>query len=815
MFHSFLKQAFSNLLRQKLISLINIGGLAVGITAFILIIAYVRAELHYDQYHPQAEHIVRLSQDIRPENGTADILLATNSPQVAPLMIESQSQVQAATRLFDWHGWAWVDDKESLRARIALVDANFPEIFQFEWLEGNAAYALEAPDAIVLTKSMAQRYFGNSSPLEKRLVLPGNLLARVTGVIEDLPHNTHLAFDALGAMDFTKALRGENVLDNWNAQYFHTYLLLQEGTDRVTFAQTFPGFIDRNMGEGVSQFLQFRMTALTDLHLASPLRGDIKPPAQAGLVYSFMAVAFILLGIACVNFTNLSTAKASRRNREIGVRKAIGASRWTLFLQLMAETFLTVIFALILALALIELFQPFFSRVTGYHFNITLHEQALQLFCLVLLTTFCAGVYPALFMSALKPSSVLRGQPGSEGSAGLVRKTLVVMQFSAAIALLVATTVVYHQVHHARNMDPGYSREGIVVINGNGSEGVGRSWDVFRERLLTQPGIEAVTASNTVPVSQVGSTYGFDYEGGETRSMPAMLVDFGFFETYGIELLAGRYFDDVYGEDRRLRQESANGSGGGTYILSMQAARQLGWSAQEAIGKSVGITCCGMGTGQVVGVVDDIHYGNAQHQQDPVVYVIPPEPGDYLHQETRLGLTTASLRINVDEREAALEALEAEWRRIYPDQPLSYYLLEDQFESEYQKETRQGQILALFALLAIFITCLGLYGLAAFNAEMRTKEVGVRKVMGSSLWRIVILLTSDFSKLVLISNLIAWPVAYYAMNRWLENFAYRIDLSPLVFIGSGLIALCIAWVTVGGTAAKAASAKPVLALRYE
>lgn len=813
MFQSCLKLVLNSLFSKKLFSLINITGLAIGIAAFILILAYVGEELTYDHHHPDAERIVRLSQDIRPQDGTADILTATNSPQVASLLHESQPQVEAATRLLDWRSRARIEGGESLPARIALVDENFPDLFSLQWLAGDPRQALDAPDAIVLTRRMAERHFGNSSPLGETLILPGDLHARVTGVIENLPRNTHFAFEGLAAMDFVRDIQGPGVEQNWNAQYFHTYLLLAEGIDRATLSQSFPDFIDRHLGEGVSQLIQFRMTPLTELHLSRPLRGELTSPVQPALIYSFLIVAFILLGIACVNFTNLSTARASRRAREVGVRKAVGANSSELILQFLGETLLTVLIALILALALIELFHEPLGQMTGHTYSLSLQDNLLQLALLVGLTTLAAGLYPAFFMSAVTPASVLHGHSGGEGSAGLIRQGLVIIQFSAAVALMIATVVVYSQLQHARQMDTGYNREGVLVIDNSGPDRVGRQWDTFRQRLLMHPGIITATASNTIPVTEVNSTYRFDYEGGATRSMPGMLVDFGFFETYGIGLLAGRYFDEDYGEDRRyLQQDRVEG---GSYILSRLAVQQLGWSVEEAIGKVVEMTCCGMGEGQVVGIVEDVHYGTAHNQQNPVVYAIPPEPVDNLHPETRLGLAFAALRIDIDNQSAALEALETIWHQMYPDQPLSYYRLDDRFNSEYQQEARQGQILALFSALAIMITCLGLYGLAAFNAELRTKEVGIRKVMGSSVWRIVLLLTNDFSKLVLISNLIAWPVAYIAMNRWLENFTYRIDLTPLIFIGSGLIALCIAWVTVGSTAAKAASAKPVLALRYE
>jgi putative ABC transport system permease protein len=450
--------------------------------------------------------------------------------------------------------------------------------------------------------------------------------------------------------------------------------------------------------------------------------------------------------------------------------------------------------------------------------TLSLLDNVLAIPFLVLLTFFVGLVssgYSSFYLSSHRPALVLKGNVSHGKTAALFRKALVVLQFSVAVALLIATATIHTQLDYMRSTDPGYDRDQIVVLDNTGREGLGRQWDLLKGELLSHPEVLAVTASNTIPTQRVGLSY-INYEGGAaSRSMPHMLVDYGYFETYGINLVTGRLFSEAYGQDRRRPFSPDTPQTSGTYIVSELAAAQLGWTPEEALGKWVEVTCCNFGRGVVVGVVENVHYESLRIAPVPVIYAIPSEAATLVNLNTRQGLRQAAIRISGRRVQDTLAHIEASWKRIRPDQPISMHFLDEDFNRLYLDEERQERMMTAFAALAIVITCMGLYGLATYNAQRRTKEIGIRKVMGGSVWSIVMLLTNDFSKLVLLSNVIAWPVAYLAMERWLQNFAYRIDLTPLVFIGSGLIALCIAWVTVGGTAAKAASAKPVLALRYE
>jgi putative ABC transport system permease protein len=474
----------------------------------------------------------------------------------------------------------------------------------------------------------------------------------------------------------------------------------------------------------------------------------------------------------------------------------------------MGESFVLVLVAFVIALSLVEFVLPAFNAFVGRELAFDYSRDSLlplQLAGFVLLTALLSGSYPAFFLSAFQPGKVLKGDLPYQLSGDLFRNLLVIMQFSIAIVLLVATAVVYFQLAYANESARGFDRERILVLSASENEGMGPQWETMRQRLLGLPGISNVTASDQIPLNpydKTGPVKNLEQDDAQGRTIPRAVVDYGFFATYRMNIVAGRSFEP----DRTDRLQAAATPGGNrsrNYLINESAAREFGWEPEQAVGKQLEYLFV---PGTVIGVVEDNYLESLRNAIKPMLYMLPA-PGQ--------ALPIASLRLTGDEIAATLESIDAIWQTFMPEYPLQRRFLVEDFDALYRNEQRQGELFSYFALLAIVISCFGLYGLAAFTTERRTREIGVRKVMGGSVWSIVLLLTNDFSKLVLLSNLIAWPVAWFAMSRWLENFAYRIDLTPLIFIGSGLIALCIAWVTVGGTAAKAASAKPVLALRYE
>lgn len=816
MLKNYTKVALGQLWRQRLYAFINIVGLAVGLAACVLIGLFVRDELSYDRFHPNAERIYRISRDYSASADFPGMRLATNAPQAASLLAGDFPQVEQATRIFA--GFPMVvsrDDAMFYENRLRFADANLFDFFQFDWLQGSPQSALTRPNTVVLTSSLAQKYFGSDNPLGQDLKLGIGLVLEVTGVIRDLPDNTHLSADAFASVATLAARFGPEFMDNWASNNVYTYVLLRPGATIASLQAGLPAFYERHMDAVTRDISSMSATALTGIHLRGGDRQfPMQPPGSMVAVQAFSLVAICILLLACINFTNLSTARGIQRAREVGVRKALGASQWQMVWQFLAESAFSVLFALILAVVLVELTLGPFNALLGKHLGTEYLGDPLlwfMLFAGCLLVVLAAGAYPAFFLSAFHSAKVLRGDL-SQGTGGAqLRNILAVLQFSVAIALLVATGVVYTQLHYARTIDLGYEQERIVVL-----DNVDERWSTLKNELLAYPGIVSATVSNMVPGTDNANALFTRFEGGSATGvgMQYLQVGYDFFSTYGIELLAGRDFSENRPTDQLVPPDEANSQGEGAFILSEMAVRQRGWTPESALGKWVEIgfdADYGESVrGLVIGVVPDIHFESVKVAMEPVVYFLPPP--------VMFGapvLTSASLLLSGNDTEAVLRLIESKWAGIYPDRPLETRLLGEELNGLYLAEERQGEIFTDFALLALMIACMGIFGLAVFNAERRTKEVGVRKVMGGSVWSIVVLLTNDFSKLVLVSNLIAWPVAYVAMSHWLASFAYRIDLTPLVFIGSGAIALCIAWVTVGGIAARAASARPVLALRYE
>lgn len=819
MFGNYLKTALRSLQVHKLYTVINLAGLGAGLACFILIMIFVQYELSFDHFFDKADRIYRISQEIHPDDGSPDIEMATNSPQVAPLLKDSFVQVEHAARLLSWRTSVSVDEGVGNYANTLLADNDIFNIFDFVWLKGNPEEALLAPDSVVLTESTARMYFGNNDPLGETLILENSFTMRVVGIIQDLPQNTHLKLDLLAPISLVTSVFSRNSLENWSAQNYHTYVLLVEGSDIIDLEDQFPSFIERHIEEGASSIFSFSASRLTDIHLYSDRRKELSPPGDKSTVNAFIVVAVMVLLVACMNFMNLTTVKANQRAREVGVRKAIGAVKSQLMLQFMGESLMLTSAAVLIALLVVELTLPIFGTLLQRDLEFSLINNFIVVPFLVLLTLIVGLVssgYPSFYLASFKPALVLKGNVKHSKGGTVFREALVVIQFSVAVVLLISSVTIYNQLKFIHSSDPGYQRDQILVLNNTGREGLGRQWDLLKEELLSNPGVLAVTASNTLPTEPVASSYYIGYEGGTgRRSMPLMLVDYSYFETFDIALRAGRGFSEDFSLDRRMPFLPDTPQTSGTYVLNQLAASQLDWDAESAIGKWIEVSCCNFGQGTVVGVVENVNYGSLRFASAPLIYAIPPESAISVTNETRFGLRQASIRIDTQQEQDVLAHIDTSWIKFKSDQPISRHFLEEDFNSLYQDEERQGMMMAAFSILAVSITCMGLYALSVHNAQRRTKEIGVRKVMGGSVWSIVLMLTNDFSRLVLFSNILAWPVAYFVMNKWLENFAYRIDLSLMMFVGSGFIVLSIAWVTVGGTAAKAANAKPLSALRYE
>jgi len=791
----YVKTALRNLLRHRVYTAINVFGLATGLTSCLLIGLFVQHEFSYDASFVAADRIYRLSPHFAASSLGPEREVAGNVAPLIPLLKSHGVEgVEAMARIGNRPALVSHDDQAFHENDFRYADADLFKVFEFTWLQGDAATALTQPASVVLTASTARKYFGSTDVLGKTLLLENAWPLTVTGVIADLPANTHLALSLVTTMDMGWKLQDFDYSRNWAFTNFHSYLRLQPGASAAVVLQrindvvaasgaNIPSFFNIN-----AQAYKLSLLPIAAIHLHSALTDEMKPAGSLAQVVAFASIAICLLLVACINYMNLATARALQRSKEVGVRKVVGSSRSELAVQFLTESLLLSLLALLVALAAVESLLPLFGALIERQLpNAALLQPAFIAFVagITLATALLAGGYPAFYLSALQPARDLRTSGGAT-----VRNVLVVVQFGLAIALIVATSVVYLQMRHVRRMELGFARDNVIVLQGTDRDGMGAQWQAFRQTLLQHPGVASVTEADMHPDAigprkfrQVGS-------GSDGYDVLAKAVGFGFFDTYGIPLVSGRAFNEQFGTD--AFNPPPNVPRGvqptGAYVISEAAARQFGWTPQQAIGQQLEMDFSSDFSltvkGSVIGVVKDAHLQSLRNAIQPVIYFAPaPNWG------ARPSLTRASVRLAPGDTAATLDFIRQQWKRLIPELP--------------------------FALLTIAIACLGLFGLATYTVERRRKEIGVRKVMGSSVLGIVLLLTNDFSKLVLIANVAAWPVAYYAMNRWLQAFAYRIDLTPLIFLGSGFIALCIAWVTVGGTAAKAANQKPVLALRYE
>lgn len=810
MLQSYLATAVRQLLAQKLYTAINVVGLALGLACALLIALFVRHELSYDGQFANSERIVRISEFIHGVDGNPERHYAGAAAALAPLLKDFFPEIERSARLLRCPGVLGrtvlaVGDETYVESSFAGADNELFEIFDFDWLQGDPRTALIGPRAIVLTESTAQRYFGRTDVVGRTLaVFQPPVTLEVTGVIADLPDNTHLQLDLLTSLSGLSA----EVLTSWGGFCFHTYALLSDKASAEHVQSRSADFYERRFREGSSRFRGFAVVPIEDIHLRSAREGELRTPGSLRVVYTFGAVALFIVLIACLNFVNLWTARAAQRAKEVGVRKASGASQGQLVGQFLFESLLLTVAAFAigatLAAALLTPFASFVEREIGFS-ELGGWAAVGTLVGATLLLGIGAGTYPAFFLSAFKPIRVLRGDVTRGRSGALLRRILVVLQFSISVALIIAALVVIRQERFARQFELGYEKDQIVVLTGSPNQGLGMQWRSLKQQLLELPGVSGATASVVTPGTRSGVGVLAKPAGADGYGvlMPLMLVDYGFFETYGIDVIAGQSFDEARG-DREITPQPGTPELPSPFILSRLAAERLGWTPEQAIGRPIDVA----GPGVVIGVVEDAYLESVRDALAPVAYLVPAVERFSVFREASIRMSGANL-------DATLAAIDEIWRELGPGTPVVRRFLDDDFEAMYRSERRQAQLLTVFAALAVFIACLGLLGLASATTLRRTKEIGIRKTLGASVGDVVRQFVTEFGALVLVANLIAWPIAYIAMRRWLSGFAYRIELGPLVFIASGLMALAVATLTVAAVASRAARAKPVTALRYE
>jgi putative ABC transport system permease protein len=796
MLTNYLKIAIRNLLRQKVYAVINVFGLAIGLLCCLIILLYVQDELSYDRFHEKADRIYRMVLDLGMPTGTNE--LASTPSALTPALLQDFPEIEQAVRFYKYFGGASVShgDKRFQEDSFFFADAAVFDMFTYRFLAGDAKTALQAPFSIVLTESAAQKYFGSANPLGQQLTVNDTLQFRVTGVMEDVPAQSHFRFDFLASFTSWEAML-PGLVNTWAPHMYYTYVLLKPGIPPTELEQKLPAFVDRhtNLSEGWS--FTFLLQPLQDIHLQSHRQGELQANGSQAQVYIFLAIAVFVLLLACINFMNLATARSADRAREIGMRKVLGANRSQLIRQFLAESIILSFLSLIVAFVLGEFVLPRFNVIAGKTLALDVYGNwswMAGLIALIFLVGVLAGSYPAFYLSGF---GLEGGSPKSASrSAYLLRKVLVVFQFTISIILISGTGIVNDQLNFMRNQKLGFAPEQILVVPVPSIPERAQKVETLEASLLQHTAILNATASNSVPGRGI-ILYSFHAEGmpeDEWQTINTLFVDPDFVETYQMEIVAGRDFSGDHTADPTR-----------AFILNEAAVAKLGWTPQEAIGKQFALR---RGGGRIIGVVKDFHYVSLHQPVEPLAMI--PTPVVYSGAPMYL-----SLRVRTEDLANTLAFVESTWRALIPNRTFEYFYLDDDFDRQYRADKRFGEVFLSFAALAIFIACLGLFGLSAFAAEKRTKEIGIRKVLGASVSGIIGLLSKDFVKLVLVANLIAWPIAYFAMNKWLQDFAYRIEISWWVFALAGGLALLIALLTVSFQAIKAALANPVDSLRYE
>jgi len=806
MLKNYIKLALRNLMRKKFYTTINIVGLSIGLTCTILIGLFVINELSYDKCHEKHDRIYRLESHFSIQESD-DLFAVTAFPLARAVKLEFPHDVEEWCRfsfmdnnLFQYDGHKYFEDNTF------YADSTFFNVFTHKFISGSPNGALNDPNEMVLTQSFAKRIFGDENPIGKTIDTGYGFGFTITGVIEDVPHNAHLRFEALGSMITLANFFGQERYHSLESQAFwnvgfYSYILLKENGNIQNIMDGYPDFNEKYIvpiGQQFNATFKYMITPLTKIHLFSRLRSDL-PTGNMAYVYTFSIIALFLLLIGCINYMNMATAQSANRATEVGIRKVVGAQKKYLRQQFLIESVMIAILAFILALVAVELLLPSFNEVADRHLSFNIIENFRFFFLIVgvaVLVGLVAGSYPALYLSSFIPVKVLKGNLSK--SKGTMRKILVLLQFTISIVMIIGTFTVMQQLDFLKDKDMGFDQENIVVLTIRDTSGV-RNLEAFQEELLKNPQITASTTSSSIP----GQGYGIIVQRFETadgtmeeKGINFVFVEPDYIDVMDMKILQGRDFNP----DLQTDIEEA-------VIINEATAKVLGWG-DDPVGKKLDFGADLDGGAQrntkVIGVVRDFHYTSLHNEIDPLVILLAEDP-----------MRNVSLRIRQEGIAKTMEFIEEKWDEFNPTFPFEFNFLDDNLNQQYIAEQKIGRVFTYFSILCIFIACLGLFGLAAYTAEQRTKEISIRKVMGASVSSIVFILSKEFTVWVILANIVAWPVAYFALKKWLENFAYSIDQSVLTFFVSGFVALVIALFTVSFRAVKAAQTNPAEALKYE
>ena len=796
MVKNYLKIAWRNLRRYKLYSLISIFGLAIGMASCILIFLWVKDELSYEDFHRNSESIFRIIK----EDSRTSAKTSFTAPGIALGLKKDFSEVVKAARfkilISPPNVLVNANDKKFLESKIAFTDQDFLEMFTVRFIEGDPKAALTSPKSIVLTRSMAKKYFGDQDPIGKTFTLENKYDLGVTGIVEDIPHNTHLRFDALvpfeNIVDVMPSYRG--TLESYGFHFYRTYIMLHEDVSMADFRKKAYNYYEKvNPGDPRRVVLQ----PIEDVHLRS---ADIKDYAQRSdirYVYIFMATGLLILLMACINFINLTTSQSGARAKEVGMRKVLGARRGNIIRQFLSETLLFSFFSLLAAVCLVIIFLPSYNSLTGKPiiWNISQNVDTLIGILLIAVTTgIISGSFPSLVFSSFKPIFVLKGGLRPDRGKGIFRKILIVKQFIIAVGLMACTLIIYQQFRYIQNKKLGFDKEHMVYVKLNGK--LKEKYELAKAELLKNSNIKNVALCSSIMTRGTFQYSNLAWEGmPDDRDIRAgsvgyVSVDPDFIETFGMEIIQGREFRK--GSEARPFEE---------LIINESTARMMG--LDSPIGVRAGIAGPDF-PGTIVGVVKDYHFRSLHSEIAPLVLCMHPAAFSYMY-----------IKINPLHIPSTIGNIERILTSIEPKFPVEYHFLDEAFENLYMSEAKMRRVFAYFTALGIIIACLGLFGLVSYSAESRTKEIGIRKVLGASIPNIVQLISREFLTLVLVANFIALPAAYFFMTKWLENFSYRIGIEWVTFLLSGSLVIVISLITITFRSVRAANANPADSLRYE
>ena len=790
MIKNYLKIAFRNIIRHKAFTAINISGLAIGMACSIFILLWVQNELSYDRFHKNATEIYRITAD------AGDFKAAVNCAGMPAELKAKMPVVKNYVRLS--HPSTNVFEagiKKFEEKRVFYADATFLQVFSFRLVKGNPETAMQRSDAVLITEAMAKKYFGHEDAMGKILKKDNGSNVIVTGILANIPSNSHFQFDFILPMSSIAQTENDLKTNTWENFNYYAYLQLDKNLKATPAAVAgLNNQINKIYKEHVNEAklkVDFHLQPLTSIHLHSHYQVDLPGHGNVQYVNIFFIIALFILTVACINFMNLATARSARRAKEVGLRKVVGADRKQLVGQFLGESLLISFMALLISVGLVSLLLPAFNDLAGKKLSIQFLDgkTIILLLSIALATGLISGSYPALFLSGFQPIKVLKGNMKSMGGNLILRNGLVVVQFVVSIILLAGTAVVYRQLTFIKNMNLGFDKSNLLYM-----PMAGEMWNkqqAFNAALKQNPLTANYTITNDLPTNLTSGAVDVQWEGKDPKSQvvfPTLFVDQGFIDVFQMKMLSGRSFSADFKADTN------------NYILNEKAVQVMGMNVSNAVGKPLRLWGA---NGTIIGVVKDFNFKPVQQSIEPLIIGLNRWGG------------VAVVRTQPGKTEATIKAMGKISADLNPAYPFSYGFLDQDLANLYKGEQRMGRLFNVFAILAIFISCMGLYGLSAFMAEQRTKEIGVRKVLGASVFNVVSLLSTRFTKLILIAVVIAVPVAWFAINSWLRSFAYRVNADWVIFLTASIAALAIAWITVSYESIRAAVANPVKSLRTE